>query len=280
MSHAHSPFRGQSRSPLSSSSWVLCGGSSPLPHLGLSPGPPPGRKRKPLPTLTTRVQGCLFVLLRTPGPRGRAAASVHHPVPGALHTEVGPGLAKLTRPRRRPRSPLSWPREACEWVERLGWGPRSPGTPQHPALTCVGDALTKRASPAVCAFHTPHHSPAFKQGPDGQPEVLCPAPPQVTRMSRKQTRSESPGFGSLCVCAGQPRPPGAARPGTVPDPAAPGAESGNRVPAVLGRAWSSEAPTPTMDMTLAPAHSRGPHTLAVGERRAGPAPLPTPRTQG
>lgn len=189
-----------------------------LPSLtSACPQGPPGRKRKPLPTLTTRVQGCLFVLLRTPGPRGRAAAGAPRPVPGARHTEVGPGLAKLTGPRRSPRSPRSWPREACEWVERLGWGPRSPRTPPAP----LQHAHPRRGVPST--LPTRRLSNRALTG-DRKYSALRP---QVTRMSRKQTRSESPGFGSLCVCAGRPRPPGATRPGTVPDPAAPGAESGN-----------------------------------------------------
>lgn len=145
-----------------------------------------------------------------------------------------------------------------------------PTLPQDPAST-----LTTRASPAGCAFHTPH-SPAFKQGPDGRPEVLGPASPGDAHV-QEADKIRVPWLRiPVCLCRtaqtpGSHTPRDSARPRSARC-----REWEHRVPAVLGRAGSSETPTPMMDMTLAPAHSRGPHTLAVGERRAGPLPYLPP----
>lgn len=203
------------------------GGHSPLPHLGLSPGSP-GWEMQALCHTDNTGPGVPLRPAQNPGPEGSSGGRCPLPRPWSSAYRGGAWFGQAHWAQEETWEPSSRPREACEWVERLGSGPRPPRTPPAPCSDlCRGRPYNTSTPGGVCLPHSPLASFQTGPWPDGQPEGPCPAPPQVTRVSRKQTRSESPGFGSLRVCEGRPGPLGTARPGTVPAPAAPRAESGN-----------------------------------------------------
>lgn len=274
MSRAHYPSQGQSgRRPLS---LTLLGPLSAAIHPFLTsayPQGPPGGKCKPSAHTDNMVQGHLSLSCSEPQALNgvRQPHNAPCPVPRAPPTETGPGSSKLPGPRRRPRSPSSWPRQQSERVGSLGSGPH-PSRPPHPDL-CWGCPYNRSIPGGVCLPHS-----TLAGFPNGALTGDAKGPPHSPhrRRARPGSRLQGEDPGPACLCCLDSHEPHAqgrpvAAPQAVPrDGARPHSARGRGrergIPAALGQAF------PRAGFSEAPGDGHGPGSGAL--------PAGTPHTGG